>query len=157
VNVEYINPFIDAVLNVLRTMAQTDAKAGKPYLKKDKASQGDVTGLIGMAREGSKGSIAVSFSAPCILKVVSNMLMEDFTQLTDEVTDAVGEITNMVSGGARKTLSEKGFKFEMAIPTIIVGERHTITHMTTGPVIVLPFETPHGPFFIEICIVDINR
>ena len=153
-NVEYINPFIDAVVNVLKTMAQTDARTGKPTIKKSKTSKGDVTGLIGLAGEQAKGSIAVSFSASCILKVVSNMLMEEFTEITDEVTDAVGEITNMVSGGAKKTLSEKNIKFNMAIPSVIVGEGHSITHMTSGPVITLPFETDHGPFFIEICIVN---
>jgi len=153
-NVEYVNPFIDAVVNVLKTMAQTDARAGKPTIKGSKTSQGDVTGLIGLAGEKAKGSIAVSFSASCILKVVSNMLMEEFTEITDEVTDAVGEITNMVSGGAKKTLSEKNIKFNMAIPSVIVGEGHSITHMTSGPVIALPFETDHGPFFIEICIVN---
>ncbi len=95
---------VDAVLNVLKTMAQTDAQAGAPTVKADKTSKGDVTGLIGMAGEKAKGSIAVSFSSSCILKVVSNMLMEEFAEINDEVTDAVGEITNMVSGGARKTL-----------------------------------------------------
>lgn len=156
-NVEYVNPFIDSVINVLSTMAQTKATAGKPFLKKGKSSKGDITGLIGMAGKSAKGSIAISFSAACITKVVGNMLMESFTEINDEITDAVGEITNMVSGGARKTLSEKGYKFDMAIPTVIVGDGHTITHMTSGPVIVLPFDTEHGPFFIEICIVDSGK
>jgi len=43
-----INPFINATMNVLETMAFTKCKANKPYFKKDDRAQGDVTGVIGV-------------------------------------------------------------------------------------------------------------
>ena len=33
-NVEFINPFVNAAMNVLETMAFVKPKAGKPYLRK---------------------------------------------------------------------------------------------------------------------------
>ena len=39
-DVKLINPFIDATLNVLQTMAFTKAEAGKPYLKNDRMARG---------------------------------------------------------------------------------------------------------------------
>jgi len=48
VNVEYINPFIEATLNVLKTMSRTEAIPGKPYLKKDQKALGDVSAVIGL-------------------------------------------------------------------------------------------------------------
>ena len=53
--VEYINPFLNATTNVLKTMAFTEAKPGKPYRKDDEAATGDITGIIGItgATEGS--------------------------------------------------------------------------------------------------------
>ena len=34
-DVKLINPFLAAAMHVLKTMAQVDAKPGKPFLKKD--------------------------------------------------------------------------------------------------------------------------
>ena len=46
--VEFINPFLSSLINVLATMAQTELTPGKPKIKKGEVAQGDVSGLIGM-------------------------------------------------------------------------------------------------------------
>lgn len=151
-DVKFINPFITATLNVLKTMAATEAKVGKLYLKSGKKSTGDVTGLIGLAGSGKKGSFAVSFKESCIKKIVSNMLGEEVAELNGDVLDAVGELTNMISGGARATLAELGIDFDMAIPTIISGTGHELAHITDYPIVVVPFKTEAGEFFVEACL-----
>ena len=148
-----INPFIDATLNVLGTMASTKAQAGKPYIKKDKVARGDVTGVIGLTGE-ARGSISVSFSEKSILAIVSNMFGEEIKELNEEIKDAAGEITNMISGQARKILEELGRTLHGAIPSVIMGKNHTLTHMTTSPIIAIPFSTDNGDFTIEVCIED---
>ncbi len=145
-----INPFITATLNVLNTMAFIEVKAGKPFLKKENAAHGDVTGVIGITGEAN-GTISVTFEEACILKVVSNMFGEEMTELDDEVTDAVGEITNMISGHARRELEEKGRLFHAAIPSVISGKNHEIFHMGKGPKVAIPFSTEGGNFIIEVC------
>jgi CheY-specific phosphatase CheX len=104
-DVKFINPFINATLNVLETMAFVKSKAGKPYLKKDNVARGDVSGIIGITGE-TNGTIYVTFDEPCILKIVSNMFIEKMTEINNEITDAVGELTNMISGQARKELED---------------------------------------------------
>jgi len=146
-----INPFIDATLNVLGTMASTRARAGKPYIKKDKVARGDVTGVIGLTGE-ARGTISVSFSEKSILAIVSNMFGEEIKELNEEINDAVGELSNMISGQARKMLEELGKTLHGAIPSVIMGKNHTLTHMTTSPVIAIPFSTDNGDFTIEVCI-----
>ncbi|MGW8324905.1 MAG: chemotaxis protein CheX, partial [Desulfobacterales bacterium] len=131
-DVKLINPFINATLNVLQTMAFVKCQAGKPYLKKDNVAQGDVSGIIGFTGE-QNGTVSVTFDELCILKVVSNMFGEEMKELNDEVTDAVGEITNMISGQARKELEEMGRLFHGAIPTVITGKNHKIESTTKGP------------------------
>ena len=49
-DIKLVNPFLEATVNVLNTMAFTEATAGKPYLKKKKEASGDVTGTIGFHR-----------------------------------------------------------------------------------------------------------
>ena len=43
-NVEFVNPFINGLLNVMETMAQTTLKPGKPKRKQSDVAQGDVSG-----------------------------------------------------------------------------------------------------------------
>ncbi|MBF0565693.1 MAG: chemotaxis protein CheX [Nitrospirae bacterium] len=150
-NAEIVNPFLVSLVNVLSTMAKTEAKPGKPTLKQGEKAQGDVTGVIGLSSAKTKGSLAITFKESAILQIASQMLGEEFGKIDDSISDVVGEITNMVMGGAKKLLSEKGYKFDMAIPSVIVGKDHTITHKTKGPVVLVSFETVAGNLFVEVC------
>jgi len=150
-NVEFINPFISALLNVLETMAQTQLKAGKPKKKSDEVARGDVSGLIGMVGPQVKGSFSITFEESLALTIMERMLGERPSKIDAEVTDMVGEITNMVTGGAKKDLSSKGYDFDMATPIVVSGKQHTITHKVDGPKIILPFSSDAGNAHLEIC------
>lgn len=146
-----INPFIHATSNVLETMAFVSCRAGAPYLKRDDRATGDVTGIIGLTGE-TNGTIAVTFDEGSILRVVSNMFGEEITELSHEVSDAVGEIINMISGQARRELEENGRVFHASIPSVVSGRGHSITHYSDGPKIAIPFTTVGGKFTIEVCL-----
>ena len=150
-NVKLIDPFINATLNVLETMAFIKPEAGKPYLKKDDIAQGDVSGVIEFPGE-SNGTVSVTFNELCILKIVSNMFGEEMKEINNEITDALGELTNMISGQARKELEEKGEKFGAAIPLVITGKNHKLMPMTKGHRIAIPFKTDSGSFTIEVAL-----
>ena len=133
-------------------MARVVPKAGRPFVKTGASGSGDVTGLLGLVGEGKRGTVAVAFTTPCICRIVSNMLGEEIDTLNDDILDAVGEIANMVSGGARAQLAQTGYDFEMAIPSIVTGGDYTVQVSSVHPVVVIPFETDAGPFFVEVCI-----
>jgi len=149
--VRYINPFLEGTIEVLKTMAFIDPRPGKPYLKSGNNAQGDITGIIGLTGE-VKGSLALTFSEKCILKIVSNMLGEDLKKIDHEIKDAVGEITNMVSGVARKKLEALGITVSAAIPTVVAGKGHSIMHVLGGPSLIIPFETDSGSFVVDVCM-----
>ena len=149
-DVKLINPFINATINVLETMAFVTVTAGKPYLKKDNQAVGDVTGVLGLTG-AAHGTIAVTFEENTILTVVSNMFGEKMESLNEDISDAVGELTNMISGQARRELDEVGKVFKAAIPSVITGKNHTVRHYSDGPKIAIPFETDGGKFTIEVC------
>ena len=150
-DVKYINPFLNGTLEVLKKMAFMDAVPGKPYLKKEETASGDVSGIIGITGDAI-GSLALSFSEKCICKIVSNMLGEEHHEVTRDIIDAVGELTNMISGASRTQLEKMGMAVYAAIPTVVHGQGHTITHILKSPSIVIPFSTAAGPFFIDVCI-----
>jgi len=154
-NVEFINPFLESLLNVLSTMAQQDARAGRPMIKQDDVANGDVTGLIGMTGAQARGSLAVTFSEAAILEISSKMLGEESTEIDSTVTDLVGEITNMVTGGAKRILADKGYHFDLAIPAVVSGKNHKIIHKSHGPKVIVPFTVAAGTLYVEICFEDI--
>lgn len=151
---DFINPFIAAAKNVLATMANTTAEAGKPGLKTDRCTWGDVTGVIGLCSPGTSGSMLLSFSKGAILSVVNQMLGEEHDSINEEVADAVGELTNMITGAAKNGLIEKGYKIDMAIPIIIQGKNVQITQIANGPILTVPFTIPGGCFVVEANLVD---
>lgn len=150
-NAEFVNPFLSSFINVLQTMAQIEVKPGKPCLKKDAIARGDVSGLIGMVGPIAKGSFSISFDKKLALNVFRLMVGESVEEISDDITDMVGEITNMVSGGAKRQLGEKGYEFSMATPIIVSGPNHTIKHQVDGAKVLMPFNSEHGSAFIEIC------
>jgi chemotaxis protein CheX len=147
-----INTFIRSAVTVLQTMAFTEARPGKPYNKDARnTAVGDISGIIGMTGS-SDGSMSLSFTKECILNIVSNMFGEPLSELDDEVADAVGEITNMICGDARRQLEEKGIVIKGAIPTVISGPGHVLKHISNTPVIAIPFRTAQGTFVLEISL-----
>lgn len=148
-NVEFINPFLSSMLNVMTTMAQMEVTPEKPRLKKNEIAMGDVSGLIGMVSPQAKGSLSITFEGSLAIATMKNMVGEAPDEINDEITDLVGEITNMVTGGAKRMLSEKGIEFDMATPVVVAGEKHTINHKAKGPIVIIPLKSEHGRAYIE--------
>ncbi len=150
-NAEFINPFISALLNVISTMAQTELTPGKPQKKQDDKAGGDVSGLIGMVGDNIQGSLSISFEESLVLEIMEKMLGERPDGLNSEVNDMVGEITNMICGGAKNELDEKGFDFGMATPMVVSGKNHTIDHQVDGKKMIMPFTHKAGRLYLEMC------
>lgn len=149
-NAEFINPFISALLNVLQTMAQTELTPGKPKRKHDETALGDVSGLIGMVGPQLKGSLSISFEQNLACEIMHRMLGEKPTEINSDITDMVGEITNMICGGAKLELANKGYEFDMATPLVVSGPKHTINHQVDGQKMIMPFHSDDGLAYMEI-------
>ena len=152
-DVNFINPFLAGTINVLKVQAQVDATPGKIF-QKDASDKfhGDISGVIGLISEAFTGSVVISFPKATFLAIMSKMLGENYTEITKEIEDGAGEFTNIIFGQAKVTLNERGYGIKTAIPSVISGKDHTVTHIAQGPRVVVPFQTPVGEFFIEICI-----
>ena len=155
IKAEVIRPFLETTLNVLKTMANIEAKPLKPFIKVGQEPTGDVSGIIGMASAKISGSMALVFPEAVILQIASAILYEKFDVVGPDVLDCVGELTNMISGGARAGLAKLNMKFEMAIPTMIQGKHHILEHKTKSAIIVIPFEIESGTFYIEAAFHEV--
>lgn len=147
---EFINPFLDATLTVLKTMASVEPIPGKPFIKKGSAASGDVSGIVGITGE-EEGSLCITFSRECILFIIGRMLGEEQKEINDDVKDAVGELTNMISGDSRRRLQGVGHNFQGSIPSVVSGPGHEVKHISRGPILSIPFSTKAGNFIVEVC------
>ncbi len=149
-DIEIAKPFIEATQNILTSMAMLESNPGKPYVKKEKAAKGDVSAIIGITGERN-GTFAISFSKTCAVQIVKRMLGDDIEDIINDVQDAVGEISNMISGHARLGLANMGLKLQGSTPSVVMGDNHMISHMTKAAVVAIPFETEFGSFVVEFC------
>jgi len=150
-DVNHINPALNSIVNVLTTMAGITPSIGKPSVKKNEISLGVVSGLIDLAGKETSGSLAISFSKPVALEIAHNMLRMETDVVDEMVEDLVGEIANMMAGGAKAIYEQQGVNFELTLPCVIAGENHQIKHSVKGTTILLPFNTEAGDFYVEAC------
>ena len=149
-DIDIAHHFINATAAALYTMAGITVTPGKFFVKHDKNALGEITAIIGVTGH-RVGSIAVSFSRESATALVKGMLGDDVEDLEQDMRDAVGEITNMISGQARACLADAGAVIHGSTPTIVIGDDIEIEHHTQAHVIVIPFTTPDDKFAVEFC------
>lgn len=147
-----LNAFAEGVSKTLQMMANTPVTYGKPTIETNYVLRGEVAGVVGMTAPPLRGQLTLGFPKNSILLIIENMLGEKHTEITQEVSDAVGELTNMIYGTAKTSLNQLGYNFEMALPTVINGQ-FNMTTTSNGATLVLPVKlTPTDEFFVGISV-----
>lgn len=141
---------LDSLFTIFRTMVKLQIKPGVPALKPTQAGAGDVSALVAMVSERAKGSVALSFPGAAVRKVGQNMLGEAIDEHGREGEDLVGELTNMLVGGAKKTMVEQGYDFDMRTPQLYAGQGHEIVHPYNGTTVLLPIQLEETAFHLEL-------
>ena len=137
-DIKYINPFIVAAQTVFKTMLGISAEMGKPALKTVNRTSGDVTGIMGLVGD-KKGTVAISLREKGAKFVYKTLVGEECESISQDVVDAIGEITNIISGQARKEFEKNDINLNAAIPMVIVGKEVEMNFITKIPIISLPF------------------
>ena len=145
-----INALLDSLMKIFNAMVGVAPIPGVPVPKEDNISLGDVSGIMLMEADKARGSMAISFSTGAISRVAKKMLGDNLQKIDDTARDLTGEMTNMLVGGAKKILAERGYTFEMSIPNVISGKNHTIEHKYPGQTVILPFTLEKDRFYLEI-------
>lgn len=145
--------FTDAVTTVLSTMAMVEVRPSGTHPKEGNHTFGAVTGIIGMASPSVHAVMSLSFERNTILEIISSMIAEKVVEVNDEVLDAVGELTNMICGDAKRRLSDLGVSVEMATPLVVSGDNVRVREKVTRKTTVLCFDTDFGKLVLESNLV----
>ena len=146
-NVSYINPFITATTNVFKTVLDCDIERQRLSLKESSAPSFEVSGVIGLSGKAA-GAVVLSVSLPVAFKLVEVMLDVRVHEINSDVVDAVGELTNMIAGGAKTSLSH--YELSISLPTVFTGRSRSIEFPRNVCPLSIFFETPWGPMAVEV-------
>ena len=146
---DLINPFLKATISTFQTMVNTVPTPQAPYVKAEPSLTHDVSGIIGLSG-GAKGAVIISFPTKTALQTVSAFIGLYVTTIDADVTDAVGELANIIAGAAKADL--QGLNVTISLPSVVVGTNHKVTTPKDIPSIVIPFNCSHGDFVVEVCI-----
>jgi chemotaxis protein CheX len=151
-----VNAFIESTIAVLQTTASLKSSKEKIFLREKSAPSGDVSGFMPIVAASARGSMSVSFEAPCFLAVANRMLGEEHKEISPEIADAAAELCNQIFGMAKKALNECGYQIQPALPTVIQGARHSVQHDSKGPCVVVRFATEAGYFSVEASLEKLS-
>jgi len=147
-----ITPFISSVQNVFSTMLQLPVTVGTPSIKQNPGTTHDISGIIGMSGD-VVGCVVLSFQRQTAVRMVALFTGTELTADNPDFSDAIGELTNMISGNAKGMFSGKK-KVNISCPSVIVGDGHQVARPRDVPCIVIPCSTDCGAFVLEIAIAE---
>lgn len=148
-NVEYINPFIQAAQIVMKELCQIEAKLGKPYLSKPSYQGSSLMVIIGITGD-LRGQVLINMAPEAACKIASNMMMGmPVDELNDMAVSAISELGNMILGNAATIFFNNDISIDISPPSICLGENMSIS-VTDSQTICVPL------IFDEDQIIEIN-
>jgi len=153
INVKLMVPFVNAIRNVFSTMLRTPVTIQRPVFKAAAVPQYDVSAIIGFSGE-VVGSVVVSFPKAVAVKAVAAAFGGiEVAPDSPDFADGVGEITNMIAGGAKKDL---GVNASISCPSVIIGAGHIVARLRDVPCLSIPCESALGAFVVEVSIKEVK-
>ena len=147
IEVDYINPVIAGLEDAFSTMLNCKIERMGLELMENNQALHPVSGIIGISGK-AVGTVVLSLSESVAIKAASTMLMTELDAVNDDVMDAVGEITNMVCGGAKAKLAQ--FSLSISLPNVLYGKECRLHFPQHSYPISIPFKCDWGTLALQI-------
>ncbi|MCG3210035.1 MAG: hypothetical protein FOGNACKC_03664 [Anaerolineae bacterium] len=154
-NVQFLNPFIEAAFMVLETEVGISAKRGPLSLRRSAATADDITVLVSMVGQVN-GVVLYGLSETTAIAIVSKILDQPFDEFDSLAQSGIGELGNVITGQAGKRLAEAGFDSKISPPTMVMGKGTLISTLDFERLHV-PLETEIGPIQIHLALREANK
>ncbi len=148
---KHINPFITSTVDAFDKMVGCTMQRQNISVREGLNPQYEISGIIGFSGT-AVGMVVVSLPKQLALHVASAMLMEEITEINDDVIDAIGELTNMIAGRAKGDLTD--FDLRLSLPNVITGRSYEIRFPSTTTPLVIEFQSELGPLTLEVGLAN---
>ena len=145
----FLNGHLVDVFQTMLSMKAITVQDGTP----PKFSE-HTTGSVGFAGDSVSGAVYLHLSASLANQIAAAMLglpPEESLGET-EVNDVVGECTNMLAGGLKSALCDKGYECAVSTPAIIRGTSFNIESLPEVQQEMLIFECNGSRLAVEVHI-----
>jgi chemotaxis protein CheX len=103
----------------------------KPVPNANAQPPAEFTAMVGLA--GSLcGILSFSSDRKTAGEVAKCMLGPEIAQSSDQVSDALGEICNMIAGNFKNKLTGADSRCVLSVPTVIIGEEYSVRSLADG-------------------------
>jgi len=144
---EYINPFLTSTISAFETMLGCTLTRGTPYIKNGSQPEHEVSGVIGLSGQ-AKGTVVLGLGREAAISAAEALLQERPPEINGDVTDAVGELANIIAGSAKAKLEH--LQLSVSLPTVITGKHHCVQFPTKVTPICIPFQSKWGSVTVEV-------
>ena len=149
--VEYINPFLTSAISAFDTMLGCTLIRGTPFIKTGSQPEHDVSGVIGLSGV-AQGTVVLGLDREAAISAAEALLQERPPEINSDVTDAIGELANIIAGSAKAKLAE--LQLSVGLPTVITGRGHCVEFPSKVSPICIPFDSKWGPVTVEVALTE---
>lgn len=149
---EYINSFYNATRDVLKLMVNWDIERGEVSAKDGLIGDYDANIVLGITGDLT-GYAVFKFPNDLVFSMVSSMSGMRVDEFNGFVKSALGEVANIISGGAMTELTSCGYTCDILPPKMIVKDSEEKLK-TEEKTLELEMVTEVGNFTINIHLED---
>ena len=149
-NVKFLNPFLDAVVDVMKAEVGIPCTRGNLSMQKSSMTTSEVTVMISIIGQ-VQGVVLYGMSKATSLGIVSRILDQEFDEFDNLAQSGIGELGNVISGKATINLSDAGFQTTISPPTLIIGQGAHISTLDFSRIAV-PFTTELGDIIVHLAV-----
>ncbi len=126
-NVEFINPFIEASEKVLNQLVGLEVKLGDIYVKNSPYNSESVAIIVGLTGK-IRGQAMFNMSSETAIFIASSMMGGmQFTELDEISKSAISELANMILGNTATIFYNRGVGIEITPPSFLMGDNLQIS------------------------------
>jgi len=144
-----------SVRDFFETMCPVPLEEGVSFKEPSKDLNRDNYEAVGIiSLEGQiKGSVAV-YTKTKLINEIGQKMLKKASLATNELTDIIGEVTNIVAGSIKTWVSvNEGLNFEISCPSVIQGNPYlNITIQPDSSFIAQKFKAAHEDLLVVLSI-----
>ena len=147
-----VKSVVSAATDVFGMMLGLQITAGEAFVEQSVPTETErVVALIGLAGTWI-GTGMISCTPDFACKISSLMLMNEYDAVTEDVLDAMAEMSNMIFGNVKTELEEQVGNLGLSIPTVIFGRNFATRSVSQQSWTVVPIQTGTDVMELKICL-----
>ena len=149
---QFIDELTSATRDVFRTMVFREVEASSPTVGDALRPSANVVGTVAFTGETS-GLVVFYSTLDAANAITASMLGIEPASVNGELTDAIGELTNMIAGSFRTRIAHlRGETWAISVPTVTVGSDFYTKYVSDVQRVLCPFRMGQWELIVELIV-----